>query len=227
MCEHCNSNHLSLLPDFSFLKPPFHRMETTERPLSDKKLCQISQQFLRPAPPPPPPPPPQKKVVSVEMLWGSLRDHWGTKNSNFNKFHGDQRRPLSDSWAFVERPTATMHPCRDYWVLIVRSLRDQLRSMRDQLWSLRDDLRSLRDQLGLTEITERPARTNGDHWMTERVHQKCCVCWKIRERLLKDWWDRRALIERSLSIQRKSASLKDHRETVLNQFKIWWRPWGP
>ena len=63
-----------------------------------------------------------------------------------------------------------------------------------------------------TEISERPAETHGDHWMTERVHQNRWVCWQIAERLLKDCW---ALVERSLIVHWKPAPLKNHWETCF------------
>ena len=185
-------------PEFPF-KAPFPQngdhCETIERP----KLGQISLSAVSKTP---------KKVVSVETLWRSLRDHWGTKN-------------------FMEIN-------RDRWVTAEHSLRDQ-----QQPCLLAETIESsLSAHCALSErpaeiserptkiaerpaeISERLARTNGDHWMTKRVHQKCCVCEKIPERSLKDWWDRWALVERSLSVHWKSASLKDHWETVLNQFKI-------
>ena len=86
-----------------------------------------------------------------------------------------------------------MQPLRVHWALIVQST------------------------VLLERPTERPVVTNGDHWMTKRIHQKCCVCWKIAERSLKDWWDCWVLSESSQSIHWKSASLKDQCwETILN-----------
>ena len=67
----------------------------------------------------------------------------------------------------------------------------------------------------LAKIFERPARTNGDYWMTKRVHQNVVLLkesWEIIEKLVRPL----TLVERSLSVHWKFASLKDHWETVLN-----------
>ena len=91
---------------------------------------------------------------------------------------------LSIRWETNSNHASLQRLLRVHWVLIVRSLRDQLRSMRDQLWSLRDDLRSLRDQLGPMEITE---------WQREFTKNVVFV-----ERFVRDYWKTGETAEHSL-----------------------------
>ena len=48
---------------------------------------------------------------------------------------------------------------------------------------------------------ERPAATNGNHWLTKRMHQRCCrqiACWEIIERLVRPLSARWEIAEHSL-----------------------------
>ena len=103
----------------------------------------------------------------------------------------------------------------DRWVTNEHSLRDQ-----QQLCFLAETIESSLSAHGAlserpTEISDRLARANEYHWMTKRGHQKCCVCWKIPERSLKDWWDRWALVER-LKVRFPQRPLRDCFEPVQN-----------
>ena len=96
----------------------------------------------------------------------SLSTHWGTKNFNFEQISWKSTETSERSWWSLSICWETnMQPLRVHWALIVRS----------------------------TVLSERPtkifdAATNGDHCVTKRVHQKCCVCWQIAER----YWKLRA-----------------------------------
>ena len=136
-----------------------------------------------------------KKVVSVEntleILEGPLRD---TK-LNFQQISWISTEIVkwlvSIRWETNTNHYSWQRPLRVHWVLIVRSLRDQLRSLRNQLRSL-EMLRLLKYSW---EIIERP--------VIDTV-----------VRSLRGSW---AFIESPLP----------SKTTVLNQFKVWWRPWGP
>ena len=143
--EALQKHHLSLL-------------STEWRPLRDPNLARSLSSLQDP---------PQKKKKKKKKklsLWKRSGDPWGTIEgpkiqitANFMEINGDR-------WAFVERQNSNhaslQRPLRVHWVLIMRSLRDQLRS--------------LRNQLGPTEITEWPRE------FTKNV--------AIVERLLRDHW---------------------------------------